>query len=206
MLLEEAKSEFKKKNAKIKAVEGHLEAARTETWVLTQWLEQTKDELDMVREELKCAYELKQEPKLETQLPGTPQASRTGSPNPDFSCGGRMDGLLCKASPNFTPGHPTCIEGTARRRMPPGIAPGITPRDLDKRAKNINKFTPNHEGGHDIHAYLQDIDFHLQMMPQVTTRDRLYLLRRTSSLEVRSFLDRQPEQVKADCLLLRKAH
>ncbi|KAL0198611.1 hypothetical protein M9458_007151, partial [Cirrhinus mrigala] len=58
---------------------------------------------------------------------------------------------------------------------------------------NIPMFTPNPAGGHDVHAYLKDIDFHLQGVANVTTRDRLYLLRITSSREVRSFLDRQPE-------------
>ncbi len=40
-----------------------------------------------------------------------------------------------------------------------------------------------------VQAYLQDIDFHLEMRPNVTDKDKLYLLRTTSSPEVRSFLD-----------------
>lgn len=52
-----------------------------------------------------------------------------------------------------------------------------------------------------MHAYLQDINFHLQIMANVTTRDRLYLLRITSSREARSFL----ETVRADYKLLQQA-
>ncbi|XP_051965510.1 uncharacterized protein LOC127631438, partial [Xyrauchen texanus] len=78
-------------------------------------------------------------------------------------------------------------------------------RALDKLARNIPTFTPNPAGGHDVHAYLQDIDFHLHTVPNVTMRDRVYLLRITSSRDVRSFLDRQPETVKSDYLQLRQA-
>ncbi len=56
-----------------------------------------------------------------------------------------------------------------------------------------------------VQAYLQDIDFHLEMRPNVTDKDRLYLLRTTSSSEVRSFLDRQPAHAKNDYQLLREA-
>ncbi|XP_052454755.1 uncharacterized protein LOC128015098, partial [Carassius gibelio] len=80
-----------------------------------------------------------------------------------------------------------------------------TPKELDKLARNIPTFNPDPAGGHDIHAYLQDIDFHLQTVTNVTTWDKLYLLRITSSREVRSFLDRQPETVKMDYQQLRKA-
>lgn len=38
----------------------------------------------------------------------------------------------------------------------------------DKVARNINTFTPSLAGGNDIHAYLQDIDFHLGMLDQAT--------------------------------------
>ncbi len=74
------------------------------------------------------------------------------------------------------------------------------------------KHSPTHSGEHYItlpqpkesaatshrSSYLQDIDFHLEMRPNVTDKDRLYLLRTTSSSEVRSFLDRQPAHTKND--------
>ncbi len=42
------------------------------------------------------------------------------------------------------------------------------------------------------------------MRPHVTDRDKLYLLRATSSSEVRNFLDRQPSRTKSDYQLLRE--
>ncbi len=80
----------------------------------------------------------------------------------------------------------------------------MTIKDLDKLSKNISKFNPNSTGGHTIQAHLQDIDFYLEMRPHVTDRDRLYLLRATSSSEVRNFLDRQPSRTKSDYQLLRE--
>ncbi|KAK2827460.1 hypothetical protein Q7C36_018386 [Tachysurus vachellii] len=71
--------------------------------------------------------------------------------------------------------------------------------------QNIPTFMPDPAGGNDIHAYLQDIDFHLQTVANVTTRDQLYLLRITSSREVRSFLDRQPDKIKEDYQQLQEA-
>ncbi|XP_077093810.1 uncharacterized protein LOC143745572 [Siphateles boraxobius] len=81
----------------------------------------------------------------------------------------------------------------------------MAPKELDKLARNIPTITPNPAGGHDVHAYLQDIDFHLHTIPNVTTWDRLYLLRITSSHDVHSFLDRQTETVKSDYQQLRQA-
>lgn len=81
----------------------------------------------------------------------------------------------------------------------------MAPKELDKLAKNIPTFTPNPAGGVDVQAYLQNIDFLLQNVANVSAWDRLYLLRITSSRDVRSFLDRQPEAVKADYQQLRQA-
>ncbi len=43
------------------------------------------------------------------------------------------------------------------------------------------------------------------MQPNVTDKDKLYLLRTTSSPEIRSFLDRQPANTKTDYQLLQEA-
>ncbi len=56
-----------------------------------------------------------------------------------------------------------------------------------------------------IQAYLQDIDFHVEIQPIILDNDTLYLLRTTSSPEVCSFLDRQPAHTKTDYQLLQKA-
>ncbi len=80
----------------------------------------------------------------------------------------------------------------------------MTIKDLDKLSKNISKFNPNSTEGHTIQAHLQVIEFYLDTRPHVTDRDRLYLLRATSSSEVRNFLDRQPSRTKSDYQLLRE--
>uniref|UniRef100_A0A673K3E5 Uncharacterized protein n=1 Tax=Sinocyclocheilus rhinocerous TaxID=307959 RepID=A0A673K3E5_9TELE len=157
-LLEKAKNDIRNKNVEISTLKDHLERYITEMDNLTQQLDDTNDELYMVRKELKDAYELKQEPRKEKHL---------------------------SASPLLT-------------------AHGMTIKDLNKLSKTISSFNPNSAEGHDIQAYLQDIEFHLEMRPHVTDRDRLYLLRATSSPEVRNFLDRQPSQTKSSYQLLRE--
>ncbi len=82
---------------------------------------------------------------------------------------------------------------------------GLNLKDLDKLARNIGKYNPSVPNSQNVQAYLQDIDFHLEIRPNVTDKDKLYLLRTTSSTEVRSFLDRQPANTKTDYQLLQKA-
>ncbi len=82
---------------------------------------------------------------------------------------------------------------------------GLDLIDLDKLARNIGKFNPSVPNSQNVQAYLQDVDFHLEMRPNVTDKDKLYLLQTTSSTEVRSFLDRQPANTKTDYQLLQKA-
>ncbi len=78
-------------------------------------------------------------------------------------------------------------------------------KDLDKLARNVGKFNPSVPNSQNVQVYLQDIDFHLEMRLNVMDKDKLYLLRTTSSPEVRSFLDRQPVNTKTDYQWLRKA-
>ncbi len=40
---------------------------------------------------------------------------------------------------------------------------GLDLKDLDKLARNIGKFTPIMPNSQNVQAYLQDIDFHLEM-------------------------------------------
>ncbi len=46
-------------------------------------------------------------------------------------------------------------------------------KDLDKLARNIGKFNPSVPNSQNVQAYLQDIDFHLEMRPNVTDKDKL---------------------------------
>ncbi len=82
---------------------------------------------------------------------------------------------------------------------------GLDLKDLNKLTRNIGKFNPSVPNSQNVQAYLQDIDFLLEMRPNVMDKDKLYLLRMTSSPEVRSFLDRQPANTKTDNQLLQKA-
>ncbi len=77
-------------------------------------------------------------------------------------------------------------------------------KDLDKLARNIGKFNPSVPNSQNVQVYLQDIDFHLEMQSNVTDKDKLYLLRTTSSPEVHSFLDRQRANTKTDHQRLQK--
>ncbi len=90
---------------------------------------------------------------------------------------------------------------TASRRS----SHGLDLKDLNKLARNIGKFNPSITNSQNVQAYLQDINFHLEMRPNITDKDKLYLLQTTSSPEVRSFLDRQPANTKIDYKLLQKA-
>ncbi len=78
-------------------------------------------------------------------------------------------------------------------------------KDFDKLTRNIGKFNPSMPNSQNSQAYLQDINFNLEIRPNVQDKDKLYLLRTTSSPEVSSFLDRQPANTKTDYQLLQKA-
>ncbi len=79
-LLEKAKNDISNKNAESSALKDHLERYRTEMDNLTQRLDNTNDQLYMVRRELKHAYEQKQEPRREKQHSASPLQSRVPYP------------------------------------------------------------------------------------------------------------------------------
>ena len=202
-LLEKAKNDIRDKNSEISALKDHLERYRTEMDNLTQQLDDTNDELYMVRKELQYAYKQKQEPRKEKHLLASSLLSRAESHIQELAYDERSEGPQPKTSPAFaTQPFP------ANERKPPvqdlRAAHGMTIKDLNKLSENISRFNPNSTEGHDIQAYLQDIEFHLEMRPHVTDRDRLYILRATSSPEVRNFLDRQPSQTKSNYQRLRE--
>ena len=202
-LLEKAKNDIRDKNSEISALKDHLERYRTEMDNLTQQLDDTNDELYMVRKELQYAYKQKQEPRKEKHLLASSLLSRAESHVQELAYDERSEGPQPKTSPAFaTQPFP------ANKRKPPvqdlRAAHGMTIKDLNKLSENISRFNPNSTEGHDIQAYLQDIEFHLEMRPHVTDRDRLYILRATSSPEVRNFLDRQPSQTKSNYQRLRE--
>ncbi|XP_016317283.1 uncharacterized protein LOC107669527 [Sinocyclocheilus anshuiensis] len=169
----------------VKALETHLDESRNEISRLTQQLDYIKEKSDSIREELRHAYELRPEPARTRRQKG--------------------EGAVLKHSP--APSEE--LYHTTKLKEPAPVnhksSHGLDLKDLDKLARNIGKFTPSVPGSQDVQAYLQDVDFHLEMRPIVTDKDRLYLLRTTASPEVRSFLDWQPAHTKTDYHLLREA-
>ncbi len=204
-LLEKAKTDFRDKNSRIKALEAHLAESRNEISRLTEQLDYVTEESESFQEELKHAYELRHEPSRTGRAPTAPLPSRTKSPVPGLTREHKTEGVVLKQSP--APSEELYIttepeeSAAASRRS----SHGLDLKDLDKLARNVGKFNPSVPNSQKVQAYLQDIDFHLEMRPNVTDKDKLYLLRTTSSPEVRSFLDRQPVNTKTDYQRLRKA-
>ncbi len=204
-LLEKAKTDFRDKNSRIKALEAHLAESRNEISRLTRQLDYVTEESESFQEELKHAYELRHEPSRTGRAPTAPLPSRTKSPVPGLTREHKTEGVVLKHSP--APSEELYIttepeeSAAASRRS----SHGLDLKDLDKLARNIGKFNPSVPNSQKVQAYLQDIDFHLEMRPNVMDKDKLYLLRTTSSPEVRSFLDRQPVNTKTDYQRLRKA-
>ncbi len=204
-LLEKAKTDFRDKNSRIKALEAHLAESRNEISRLTRQIDYVTEESESFQEELKHAYELRQEPSRTGRAPTAPLPSRTKSPVPGLTREHKTEGVVLKQSP--VPSEELYImtepeeSAAASRRS----SHGLDLKDLDKLARNVGKFNPSVPNSQKVQAYLQDIYFHLEMRPNVTDKDKLYLLRTTSSPEVRSFLDRQPVNTKTDYQRLRKA-
>ncbi len=189
-LLEKAKADFRDKNGRIRALEAHLDESRNEVSHLTRQLDYVKEESDSFQEELKHAYELRREPSRTRRATTSPLLSRTVSPVPGLTHEKKMEGVVLKHSP--APSEELYLTTKPKQSAAASCrsSHGLDLKDLDKLARNIGKFTPSVPNSQNIQAYLQDIDFHLEMRPNVTDKDRLYLLRTTSSSEVRSFLDR----------------
>ncbi len=204
-LLEKAKTDFRDKNSRIKALEVHLAESRNEISRLTRQLDYVTEESESLQEELRHAYALRREPSSTGRAPTAPPSSRTGSTVHRPTREPKIEGMVLKHSPapseeRYITTEPKESAAASRRSVH-----GLDLKDLDKLARNIGKFNPSLPNSQNVQAYLQDIDFHLEMRPNVTDKDKLYLLRTTSSPEVRSFLDRQPVNTKTDYQRLQKA-
>ncbi len=204
-LLDKAKTDFRDKNSRIKALEAHLAESRNEISHLTRQLDYVTEESESFQEELKHAYELRHELSRTGRVPAAPWPSRTGSPVPEPTREQKTEGVVLKHSPAPSEEIYVTTEPKGSAAASHRLSHGLDLKDLDKLARNIGKFNPSLPNSQNVQAYLQDIDFHLEMRPNVTDKDKLYLLRTTSSPEVRSFLDRQPVNTKTDYQRLRKA-
>ncbi|XDV43685.1 hypothetical protein PO909_012123, partial [Leuciscus waleckii] len=189
----------KELNERLQRAEALLERAETKIHQLIQQRHDLEDELDTVRRELRHAYSFNRDREGEEHLTPFPPSSESApfSHTPRAEKGGE--------SPlhNTTPVSQTPRAVKGQNPLQTDWAPSNSsrPTNLNKMARNI----PTFAGDCSVHAYLQDIDFHLQTVANATAWDKLYLVRITSSREVRSFLDRQPQPVKADYKQLRQA-
>ncbi len=185
-LLEKAKADFRDKNSRIKAREAHLDESRKEISHLTRQLDYFNEEYESFQEELKHAYELRYEPSRTGHAPTSPLPSRAKSPVPGLTREQKTEGVVLKHSP--APSEELYITTKPKESAAASCrsSHGLDLKYLDKLARNIGKFNPSMPNSQNIQAYLQDIDFHLEMRPNVTDKDKLYLLRTTSSPEVRS--------------------
>ncbi|CAM4530039.1 unnamed protein product [Leuciscus chuanchicus] len=204
-LLRRAETELKETDAKARACEKHLQKARAKIGELTLQRDELQDELDTVHAELRHSYRLQSGWNGETHITEFLPASH---PNP-FSQEPRAEkgdvSPPLKTSPARFQEHLSAAKGGGPLQTTHATNHGTTPRELDKLARNIPMFDPDSAEGRDVHAYLKDIDFHLQTVANMTAWDNLYLLRITASSDVRSFLDRQPQTVKTDVQQLRQA-
>ncbi len=159
-LLDKAKTDFRDKNSRIKALEAHLAESRNETSRLTRQLDYVTEESESFQEELKHAYELCHEPSRTGRAPTAPLPSRTKSPVPGLT---REHKTVLKHSPApseelYIMTEPKESSAASRRSLH-----GLNLKDLDKLARNISKFNPSVPNSQNVQAYLQDIDFHLEM-------------------------------------------
>ncbi|CAM4661477.1 unnamed protein product [Leuciscus chuanchicus] len=193
-LLARARTELTDRDARVKVCETFLQKARAEIDELIQQRHELKGELDLVHCELKHVYDLQDRREGETH---TTPSLLTREP--------ALHSRTFKAKEEEESPRPdtTSPAGPVPERR--ATSHRTASKELDKLARNIPTFNPNPAGGNDVHSYLTDIEFHLQTVDNVTTWDKLYLLRITSGRIVRSFLDRQPESVKTNYPQLRQA-
>lgn len=199
--LEKAKADIKDKNSEINALKDHLERCSADIDHLTQQRDDANDELYAVRDELQHVFKQKPEPRRERPPSASSLLSRTESSIQELAYS-KSEWSQSKTSQAFTTELLTANKQRELIQADSNAAQGMTFEDLNKLAKNITQFNPNSTEGPDIQTYIRDINFHLEVRPHVTDRDRFYLLRSTSSPKVRSFLDRQPAHVKSNYQLL----
>ncbi len=136
-LLEKAKTDFRDKNGRIKALEAHLDESRNEISRLTRQLDYVTEESESFQEELKHAYELRHEPSRTGRAPTAPLPSRTKSPVPGLTREHKTEGVVVKHSP--APSEELYIttepeeSAAASRRS----SHGLDVKDLDKLSHSL---------------------------------------------------------------------
>ncbi len=140
-LLEKAKTDFRDKNSRIKALEAHLAESRNEISRLTQ-LDYVTEESESFQEELKHAYELRHEPSRTGRAPTAPLPSRTKSPVPGLTREHKTEGVVKTVTSAV---WRTLYHDRTRRICcsQPQIVARLDLKDLDKLARNVGKFNPS---------------------------------------------------------------
>ncbi len=162
-LLEKAKADFRDKNSRIRALEAHLNESRNEISHLTRQLDYFKQKYESFQEELKHAYELRYESSRTGRALNSPLPSRTVSPVSGLTREQKMERVVLKHSP--APSEELYLTTKPKE---PAVASRRTSHSLDlkyldKLARNIGKFNPSVPNSQNVQAYLQDIDFHLEI-------------------------------------------
>ncbi len=126
-LLEKAKTDFRDKNSRIKALEGHLAESRNEISRLTRQLDYVTEESESLQEELRHAYKLRREPSSTERAPTAPLSSRTGSPVHRPTREPKIEGMVLKHSPapseeRYITTEPKESAAASRRNLHPGIS------------------------------------------------------------------------------------
>ncbi len=153
-LLKTAHLELNERDTRNKALEGHLHAARAEVQTLTQQFCNINEELDMVQRELKQSYRLRMD--SSNRHPAARHTASSANPLTPVHRyeGGSQEVSFLKTS--------AATEGKGFIPASPETAHGVTLKDLNRMARNIPAFTPELAGENDVHAYIREIDFHLQ--------------------------------------------
>ncbi|KAG1925906.1 hypothetical protein F2P79_025219 [Pimephales promelas] len=155
---------------------------------------ETKTQVDKLQEALAVTEPKKPEPRRERPPSASSLLSRTESSIQELSSYGRSEWPHPKTSPALTTELFPANQQREIIQPDSKAATGMTFKDLNQLAKNITQFDPNSTEGHCIQAYLQDIDFLLEVRPHMTDRDILYLLRSTSSQELVALETKQGRQ------------
>ncbi len=169
-LLEKAKADFREKNSRIKALEAHLDESRNE-------MSSTTSKRNMKVSKRNSSTVLNYAMSRQGQDVHRPHPCRAG-PGHLFLEGHvskRWRGLVLKHSP--TPSEELYLTTKPKE---PGAAShrsshGLDLKDLSKLAKNIGKFNHSMQNSQNVQAYLQDIDFHLEIRPNVKDKEKLKL-------------------------------
>uniref|UniRef100_A0A672Z396 Uncharacterized protein n=1 Tax=Sphaeramia orbicularis TaxID=375764 RepID=A0A672Z396_9TELE len=194
--------------SQIVSLKSQLLKAQDSISQLQQQNQQQADELNKTQKELLLVRQLKLEESSHTPLRSPPspvlvdsletiKPSRPSQPGPSWEA---PPSLHVTVNPTVQAAYAptsTTPQGVSVLSEPKPQS-SMSVKDLDKIARNISHFEPKPNGSHDTAAYLKDIDFHLERYPNATLQDKIYLIKITSSREVKNFIDRQPAHVQSN--------